>query len=83
MKKDLFEKKIKELSSAFRCDVPSLESLKIYWRYLNHIEDSYFEKICREIIIQERFFPAISVFRVRYKELGGSKYSEFEREYVA
>lgn len=82
MKKELFEEKIKELSSAFRCEIPSLESLKMYWKYLKHIEDEYFESICMNIIMTERFFPAISVFRDHYKKLEGTNYSPFEREYV-
>jgi len=62
MKKDLFEEKIKELSSAFRCDIPSLESLKIYWRYLSDVEDKKFSDACKNIIETEIFFPAISTF---------------------
>jgi hypothetical protein len=62
--------------------VPSLESLKIYWKYLKHIEDEHFERICMKIIMTERFFPSISVFRVAYKEINGANYSDFERQYV-
>lgn len=62
MKKDLFENKITELASAFRCEVPSLESLKIYWKYLKDVKDESFIDACSEIIETERFFPAISVF---------------------
>lgn len=83
MKKELFEEKIKELTAAFRCDLPTLDSLKIYWKFLNHIEDNKFKKICTEIIKTERFFPAISVFRTKYKDFGGENYPEGEREYVA
>lgn len=62
MKKDLFQNKITELSSAFRCDVPSLESLKMYWKYLSDVEDKKFIEACDKIIETEIFFPAISVF---------------------
>ena len=82
MEKELFQEKITELCEAFRADIPKKETLKIYWKYLNHIEDDFFKNICMQIIMKERFFPAISVFNSFYKELNGKNYTSFERVYV-
>jgi len=62
MEQQLFIDQITKLSDAFRCDIPKERSLQIYWKYLQKISNDDFKNICKKIIEEEKFFPAISVF---------------------
>lgn len=68
LNKEIFKGKMVELEHAFNTTTKT-ETIKIYWRYLSErFTDEEFCFVVEEIILKERFFPAISVFISRKRQ---------------
>jgi len=61
MKREIFAEYITKLEHAFSKRLDK-KTISIYFEYLGHLDDALFISKCDNLIVSERFFPAISCF---------------------
>jgi len=62
-----FKEEMTKLCNAFNREVKA-DTMAIYWDYLHDLDDEEFKMKCRRIIINERWFPSLSVFFEKSKQ---------------
>jgi len=60
--KEVFQKGILKLESAFRANKTSKETLAVYYERVCFCEDESFKKAIDSIVDNEQWFPTIAVF---------------------
>jgi hypothetical protein len=63
MENKTFVDNITDLSEIYGLKELTEKRISLYWKYLKEIDDDDFKAICERIILTERFFPSISVFK--------------------